>query len=52
MVILPIGREKTLLAILSTLIDSIRVYIFIAPFYALINNIVKRFRANRLEIIK
>ena len=52
MVILSINREKTLLATLLALINSTRIYIFITLFYALINNIIKWFRANKLEVIK
>ncbi len=51
-VVLLTDREKILLTTLSALIDSIRVYIFIAPFCTLVNNIVERFRANGLETIK
>ena len=46
------GKGKILLATLPTLIDLIQVYIFITPFRALVNNIVKRFRANKLKAIK
>ena len=52
MVVLPIDREKILLIILLTLIDSTRVHIFITSFRALVNNIVERFRVDRLEAIE
>ena len=52
MMVLLIGKGKILLATLSTLINSMQVYIFIAPFRALVNNIVKRFRTNELKAIK
>ncbi len=51
-VMLSIDREKTLLVTLLTLIESTRVYVFITLFRALVNNIIKRFRIDRLEIIK
>ena len=51
-IVLLIGKGKILLATLPTLIDLIQVYIFITPFRALVNNIVKRFRANKLKAIK
>jgi hypothetical protein len=51
-VVLPTGGGKTLLATLPALMDSTRVHIFIAPFRALVNNMVARFRADGLEAIE
>ena len=52
MMVLLTGGGKTLLVTLPTLIDSTRVHIFIALFRALVNNMVERFRADGLEVIK
>ena len=51
-VVLPTGGGKTLLATLPALMESTRVHIFIAPFRALVNNMVERFRADGLEAIE
>jgi superfamily II DNA helicase RecQ len=51
-VVLPTGGGKTLLATLPALMDSTRVHVFIAPFRALVNNMVERFRTDGLEAIE
>ena len=51
-VVLPTGGGKTLLAMLPTQLDSEGVTIFVAPFRALVNDMVLRFNQNRIDTIE
>lgn len=51
-VVLPTGGGKTLLATLPASMDPSRVHVFIAPFRALVNDMVERFRTDGLEAME
>ncbi|KAK5332205.1 hypothetical protein LTR98_011656 [Exophiala xenobiotica] len=48
-VVLPTGRGKTLLAMLSVVLETRGVSIFIAPFRALVDDMARRFRAAGID---
>ena len=48
-VVLPTGGGKTLLATLPTILDPDGVQIFVAPFRALVNDMVERFRKEGID---
>ena len=50
--VVPTGGGKTLLATLPATLDPSGVHIFVAPFRALVNNMVERFCKDGIEAIE
>ena len=51
-IVIPTSGEKTVLAMLPVVLDEEGVSIFIAPFRALVNNVVVRFQKTSIQCVE